>query len=362
MKVLFVTTGTASAAATRYRVSQYIPLLKSRGLDCDVFSIISGFTTKYMIKSPDMNGMNRLAYYALFLIERFMRSWLVIFRSPKYDRIFLQRVTFPLRLEKLLHRLNPNIIFDIDDAIYLPDTQHNDPLTKLKKFIKEGEVKAVLKISKCAIVENEYIKEYVSQFCGHIYKIPGPIDADRYFVKEKEDKKNIVVGWIGSPATTCYLDILNNVFLKLLQKYSDLSIHLIGAGKYSLPGFKIKKIPWCYDTEVAELQKFDIGLMSMPDNEWTRGKLGCKMLQYMALGIPTVASDTETNREIMTNGVNGFLAKGENEWIDSISRLIESPELRRTLSLAGRRTIEEKCSLKKSVNSLLEVLSESCFS
>lgn len=370
MKILFVTAGTQRAAATRYRVSQYVPLLKKKGIDCDVFSIMSDFMTRFMIKSPQMRGVTRLVYYALFLTERFLRSWIVILKSYRYERIFLQRVTFPLKLERALQKVNPNIIFDIDDAIYLPDIQGNDLLTRLKKFIKEGEVKGVLKVSKCVIVENEYIKAYVSQFCSNIYKIPGPIDTDRYLLKEERPacrqaglpagqagkKKGIVIGWIGSPATTPYLGILDNVFIEVLEKYDYVSIHLIGAGDYSLQGKTIEKIPWSYDTEIEELQKLDIGLMSMPDNEWTRGKLGCKMLQYMALGIPTVASDTRTNREIIVNGVNGLLVKNEVEWINSIDKLIASALLRRTLGENARKTIEGKCSLKKNVVLLMDVL------
>jgi len=356
MTILFVTAGTKRAAATRYRVSQYLPFLEERGIKYKVFSITSDFMTHYMIKSPEMNFFNRLVYYIFFLTERFVRSWFVILKAASYDRIFLQRVTFPLKLERLLSRRNANIIFDIDDAIFMPDLQKNDLLTRLKSFIKEKEVKAVLKISKCVIVENEYIKNYVLQFCPHVYKIPGPIDTNRYFVKDKTRKNNIVIGWIGSPATTSYLGILDNVFIKILEKYPDVSLHLIGVGNYPLNNRRVRRIPWSYDTEITELQKFDVGLMSMPDNEWTRGKLGCKMLQYMALGIPTVCSDTETNREIIINGVSGFLVKTENEWFDALSKLIDSYELRIRLGRNARNVIEEKCSINRNLPLLIQLL------
>jgi len=347
MKILFVTAGTNKAAATRYRVMQYLPSLERSGINYKVISVTSRFLTEYMIRSPEMAVWKRLIYYTLFLIERFIRSWLIILRASMYDRIFLQRVTFPLGLEKILKKLNPNIIFDIDDAIYLPDVQGDDPITKLKKLIKESEVKAILRVSKCVIVENEYIKKYVSRFCPRIYKIPGPIDTDRYTAKKAYRTGDIVVGWIGSPATTPYLHMLDDVFKQILENDSDVSIHLIGAGKYSLDGYELKKIPWSAENEIEELQKFDIGVMSMPDNKWTRGKLGCKMLQYMALGIPTIASDTITNREMLEDGVNGFLVKTEEEWVQAIKKLIDSPSLRRDIGFRGRQTIEEKCSLDK---------------
>jgi len=311
-----------------------------------------------MIKSPEMKNPVRLAYYLLCSIERFVRSLAVIAKAASASHVFLQRVTFPMGLDGILKRVNTNIIFDIDDAIFLPDVEGNDLITRLKKRIKENEVKSILEKSKCVIVENDYIKEFVSKICSDIYKIPGPIDTDRYFVKPKEKTDKILIGWIGSPATTPYLNMINNVLSNMLGTRRNVSVRLIGAGNYSLPERKIDKISWSYQTEIGELQKFDIGIMPMPDNEWTRGKLGCKMLQYMALGIPTVASDTVTNREIMINGENGFLAKNEQEWEASLNKLIDSYELRLEMGNKARKAIEEKCSLKKNFDILIDILNK----
>ena len=168
----------------------------------------------------------------------------------------------------------------------------------------------------------------------------------------------MIVGWIGSPSTAVYLDILREVF-KELAKRPEVKIKLIGAGKYKLDGAEIINVPWSYQTEVAELQSFDIGLMPMPDNEWTRGKLGCKMLQYMAVGVPAVVSYTPTNAEVITDGINGFLINSEKEWVEKILRLIKDPILRRNIGSSGRKTVEERFSVMVNAPKLKEALEQS---
>jgi len=225
--------------------------------------------------------------------ERFFRFWPILFLAGRFDVVFMQRATFPFGLGKLLSRWNKRVVFDIDDAIFLPDTADKGPVTRFKSFVKKSELEDILGVSDCVIVENDYIKEYVGRFCDKIYKIPGPIDTDRYSVTPQYSVRNtqneITIGWIGSPATTGYLHIVDNVFKDLLSQFGNMKIVLIGAGNYNFPDERVIKKEWSYDSEVEELQLFDIGIMPMPNDEWTKGKLGCKMLQYMAVGVPSAA-------------------------------------------------------------------------
>src|SRR3989338_4345952 len=140
MKVLFVVSGTKRVAASRYRVYQYLPFLESQNVQCKAFSIISDFMTNLAIKSPEFGEAARLAYYILLFIEKLFRFWVMFFMAPYFDLIFLQRVTFPFGLGKLLRFWKRPIVFDIDDAIFLPDTQKQNVITKFKTFIKEKEL------------------------------------------------------------------------------------------------------------------------------------------------------------------------------------------------------------------------------
>ncbi|MFA5147277.1 MAG: glycosyltransferase family 4 protein [Candidatus Omnitrophota bacterium] len=356
MRLLFVPYGTEQAPATRYRVMQYIPHLKARGIECRVFSAISRFSTSVMIMSPDFAPPAKFLYYLYIFVERLFRLLAIIAVSARYDAVFLQRTTFPMRLELLLRLVNPRIIFDIDDAIYLPDKKEESIIGKIKKYVKKSEVVHVLRVSRCVIIENEYIGSFVSNYCGNVFKIPGPIDTDRFSAGERQGRQaEVVIGWIGSPATTVYLHMLDRIFKELASKYGNLRFRFIGIGRYDDPGVPFERIAWSYDTEVKELRRFDIGVMPMPDDEWTKGKLGCKMLQYMSVGIPAVVSYTPTNAEIIKDGENGFFVKS-GEWTEVLSPLIEDGSLRRRIGARGRETILDKCSLTGNTDVLVEIV------
>lgn len=355
MKVLFIPYGTELAPATRYRVMQCIPEFKSKGITCRVFSAISGFSTGLMIKSPGFNHFWKFVYYAYVFLERLARFFRIIFMAGGFDIIFLQRTTFPFNLERLLSAVNKNIIFDIDDAIYMPDNQAAGFLNRIKRYVKKEEVVNILAVSRVAVVENEYIKEFVSKYCGNIYKIPGPIDTERFCLKPEKKDDYVVLGWIGSPATTFYLHMLDNVFRDIEKNFPSAKLRLVGAGDYKNPDISFEKTPWRYDTEVSELHSFDIGIMPMPDDEWTRGKLGCKMLQYMAVGTPAVVSYTPTNAEIIKNGINGYFASNDGEWIKIIKTLIEDKSLRQRIGLNGREAVLQKCALSGSISTYLDI-------
>ncbi len=358
INILFVPSGTSRIAATRYRIYQYLPYLEKHNIRYKVFSIISDATTREMIYSPVFKGLRKAVYYLRVVLDRIIRFLPVLFLARKYKIIFLQRTTLPFGLERVLAKLNPNIVFDIDDAIFMPDKEEAGLIARIKEYTKSKEVANILKVSRLVIVENEYIRNYAQKYCLNTMLIPGPIDAERFFFKEKSGKEEVVIGWIGSPSTTVYLDMLKGVFAELVKSFG-IKIKLIGAGEYKLDGVEIINVPWVYDTEVAQLQSFDIGVMPMPDNEWTRGKLGCKMLQYMAVGVPAVVSYTPTNAEVVTDGVSGLLIKSEKEWVEKISRLIKDPVLRRKIGLEGRKTIEERFSVTVNAPKLKAALESS---
>lgn len=360
MKILFVVSGTKRVAATRYRVYQYLPYLEKRGIKYEVFSITSDFVTKLAIRSPEFNGMTRLLYYTVLFMERFLRFWLLFFKAHNFDILFLQRATFPFGLGKLLGLCNKRIIFDLDDAIFLSDIPGNGLVTRCKSFIKEMELRDILGITRSAIVENNYIRDYVARYCEKVYKIPGPIDTERYFVKEKKAGDEVVLGWIGSPATTPYIHLLDRVFSEILVRFKNVKIVLIGVGNYNFPSDRVFKKKWDCDKEVEELQNFDVGLMPMPDDKWSKGKLGCKMLQYMASAVPSVVSYTDTNSEIIEDGKNGFLVRTESGWLDRLALLINDESLRHRIGAAGRRTIEEVCSVLKNTPRLIQIFDLTC--
>ncbi|MBI5145295.1 MAG: glycosyltransferase family 4 protein [Candidatus Omnitrophica bacterium] len=354
LTILFIPFGTSRVAATRYRIYQYLTYLNEHNIKYKVFSIISDATTRQMINSTTFKGVRKIIYYLRINCERIIRFIPILVFATQYKILFLQRTTFPFGLEKLLKHINKNIIFDLDDAIFIPDTKENSWIGRIKERTKAQEVANILKVSKLAIVENEYIRSYVRQYCQDVFLIPGPIDTERYFVKTKVNR-DITIGWVGSPSTAIYLGILDEIF-KELSRVSQIKIKLIGAGQYKLRGVDLTNVDWVLETEVGHLQSFDIGVMPMPDNEWTKGKLGCKMLQYMALGIPAVVSYTQTNAEVINDGINGFLVNSKDEWIEKLLHLIKDSLFRQRMGANARRTIEERFSVKVNAPRFKELL------
>jgi len=153
------------------------------------------------------------------------------------------------------------------------------------------------------------------------------------------------VGWIGSPSTAKYLQMLASS-LETLSALFPLRLRAIGGGGVRLPGVEVENLPWSELEEVSMLQGCDIGVMPLADTPWERGKCGFKLIQYMACRKPVVASPVGVNREIVVDGVNGFLASSHDEWVRALERLKSDPELRKTMGANGRRMVEEKYCLQ----------------
>ena len=246
------------------------------------------------------------------------------------------------------------IIFDFDDAVFLPASSR--PNNFIERFKKPDKVVNIVKRSNHIIAGNSYLSNYALQYNRSVSIIPTPIDTDNYYPDFKIAKNEVVIGWMGSVTTIDFLNLISGVFIQLSKEFRNIKFKIVG-GNFSIKEISnIVNKPWSMEEEIGDLKTFDIGIMPMPDNEWTRGKCGFKAILYMNMGIPCVCSPVGVNREIITDGVNGFLAGTNEEWIEKLSLLIENPELRRKIGIAGRKTVEEKYSVKGNAPKYLEVL------
>jgi glycosyltransferase involved in cell wall biosynthesis len=173
------------------------------------------------------------------------------------------------------------------------------------------------------------------------------------------DRTPICIGWSGSITTIKHFDFAVPVLEKLKEKYGNrIRIKVIGDGNYQNEKLEVKGLPWIKQDELKELSDIDIGIMPLPDDEWSKGKCGLKGLQYMALGIATVMSPVGVNTEIIQDGENGMLASEVDEWVEKLSRLIEDPELRRKCAENGRKTVVEKYSVHALKSEYLRLFNE----
>ena len=214
----------------------------------------------------------------------------------------------------------------------------------------------LMKKAKHVITCTPALDEFVRQFTSETTDISSTINTETYKARQDYSVGNeIVLGWSGSHSTSKYLHLLDNI-IKELSTSIPLKLKVIGDASFSMEGVKTESKQWNREDEVAELSEFDIGLYPLPDEPWVYGKSGLKALQYMALGIPTIAVDLGANKRIINSGENGFLVNSESEWKESILKLIESEELRRKVGTNARETVVNKFSIKANESTYLEII------
>lgn len=352
MKILFLVPYPTEGASNRVRVEQFLPYLESKGI-------------RYKIRS----FVNKRFYKILYLPSRYIEKifWFIvctinrifdILRSLGYDLVFIHREAYPFFgavIESILFVIGKPIIYDFDDAIFLPSTSKQN--IYINKFKNPGKISDIIKMSRSVIAGNNYLRDFALQFNKNTVVIPSSVDTEKYKpVSPKADKGRLVIGWIGSNTTEAFLYDLEETFVSLSDKYKNLVIKIIGAEFRSLRLKNVMNKKWMLNEEVVDLQSVDIGIMPMPDNLWTRGKCGFKAILYMACGIPVVASPVGADLEIMDEGTNGFLACGNKEWMDKLSALIEDASLREKIGKNAREKIIKKYSLDYTAPIFYEVL------
>lgn len=355
MKVLFIVPYPTEGASNRLRVEQFLRYLDRREVQWRMEPFMS--SELYSILYVKGHVLRKFYYFMRALIRRF---W-VLLRASNYDVIFIHRRIFPIWTPFntwLLRRLHSGIIFDFDDGIFLPNRA--DFRESVYTFFKQSHrVADIIKLSSLVIAGNEFLRDYAVKYNPNVVIIPTPVETEVYRAESPRDGRDgkVVVGWIGSHTTAKYLKMLDRVFEELLARYPQLEVRVIG-GRYTPPSRngRIKNLPWSLERELEDLRAFDIGIMPLRDDEWERYKCGFKALLYMSMRLPVVCSPVGVNNFIVEEGVNGFLARSEEEWIEKISSLVESPELRERLGREGQARVEARYSVKRNFHIFHKVI------
>lgn len=279
------------------------------------------------------------------VIKGFVKRFRVLFFAAPYDLIFIHREAAPLGpplLEWIIEKmLRKKIIYDFDDAIWLTDRVNEPSLLKALKY--RNKVKQICRWSDTVSCGNAYLAHYARQFNKKVVINPTTIDCETmhnpalFVVKKKTNK--VVIGWTGSHSTLKYLVLLEPVLQKLEDQFEQVSFLVIADQRPQLQLNRLDFIIWNPQTEVEDLLNIDIGIMPLPEDEWAKGKCGFKALQYMALEIPAVISPVGVNTEIITEGVEGFLCRTDEEWSLALRKLILDKTLRDALGKRGRQKV-----------------------
>ncbi|MGI8733559.1 MAG: glycosyltransferase family 4 protein [Pyrinomonadaceae bacterium] len=334
----------------RFRLEQWEPYLRNLGVEITY----EPFEDPELSATPHKPG--KVTRKMRLIARAVGRRASLLRKLRNYDAVYVFREAAlfgPPIFERLGHRSGVPLIFDFDDAVFVPYVSPSNGYLSYLKF--PAKTKTICRLATHVIAGNPYLADYARQTNDNVSIVPTTIDTEKYEVVPRKDNSVPVIGWSGSFSTVQHLDSLARALRRLAQK-ENFRLLVIGTSVYKIDGVDVEALPWRSATEVSDLRQIDIGIMPLPDEAWSRGKCGLKALQYMALGIPTVCSPVGVNSEIIQDSVNGFLAATEDEWVTKLSQLLHDAKLRARLGAAGRETVEAKYSAAVQAPRVYEIL------
>lgn len=340
------------APGQRLKYEQYFDYLRANGYSVTVTSFVTRRLWSILYKP------GRYPEKIFWTLFGFLRRLLWIPRLPFYDGIFIFHsvsLLGPALFERVYARMNPRMIYDIDDMVHMAHTSHVNTFTRWLKG--PSRITYLMRRARHVITCTPALDDFARKFNSETTDISSTIDTETYLpanVYTNDPEKPIVLGWSGSHSTEKYLSLLTGV-LRQVAATRNIRLLVIGTGNFRMEGVLVESIAWNRETEVADLQRIDIGLYPLPDDPWVYGKSGLKALQYMALGIPTVATGIGTIFRVIEHGQNGLLVKSDAEWVEAIVDLIDHPEKRRSLGTAARERVEKYYSIKANRNVYLAI-------
>jgi glycosyltransferase involved in cell wall biosynthesis len=340
-KVLFICLHRPDRSPSqRFRFEQYLDHLNANGYQCNFSWLLNANDDKFFY------SQGKIVRKGLIVIKSIWKRINEVLKASKYDIVFVQRECFMLGtsfFEKKFAKRS-KLIFDFDDSIWIQNISEANKIFSV--FKDASKTKTIIQVADLVFAGNNYLADFARQFNKKVVVVPTTIDTDLYKPVKKYPKEKICIGWSGSVTTIEHMETKINALTAIRNKYQEkVYFKIIGDGNYYSDVLQTKGLPWIKNTEVQDMSEFDIGIMPLPDTEWAKGKCGLKGLQYMALGVSTIMSPVGVNSEIIQDGENGFLADSDEKWIDKLSLLIDSFELRKKIGDAGRKTVEEKYSI-----------------
>jgi glycosyltransferase involved in cell wall biosynthesis len=359
MKILTLPLYPPTHPSSRNRIYNYVEALQKRQeFDFTVVPAVSQEEYNRYYNSPRF--LDRYHYHRLERKSRRQAGKL----AAEHDVLWLQKSFSLIYWRGMLHpflKSGKPLIFDIDDAVFLC------PPARAPWYLRWAEQKnqidSIIQNATVVLAGNQRLAEYVGDLGGRPVQLPTPVNTDKFQPGNLGNKEKLTLGWIGSPATHSCLNTLSEIWPQLAGRHHRLEILIVSSTTEGINMDKFHPIPvrfekWTPENEAPLVRQMDIGLMPLEETEFQRYKCAFKALQYMATGIPVVSSPVGTAADVVGHEEQGLWARSPNEWIEALSRLIESEKLRKSLGQAGRKKAEEKYSFKICLEKITTVFQE----
>ena len=354
MKVMLLTRHERLGPSSRLRYYQYLPYLAKQGIEVESFPLFDAMYLNCLY-----SGLPRPV---LSIAKAYYRRINQLVLSRSYDLIWLESEAlpwFPVWMENFGVLKKIPYVVDYDDAIF--HRYDRNPLAIVRVLLRH-KIDRIMQHARLVITGNSYLKKR-AQRAGAVWveSLPTVVDLTRYRLKMNDDSSVFTIGWIGSPTTAAYVKYVYPAIDRLCKKI-ELRMVMIGGYPETLPTrAPVEFHQWSEESEVGHILQFDIGIMPIPDSPWACGKCGYKLIQYMACGLPVVASSVGANTQIVQNGITGFLVSTEEDWEQALSLLNDHKSLRQNMGQAGRKRVESHYSLQVTAQQLATWLHQAAY-
>lgn len=336
------------AASTRQRLLQYLPALERAGIEIEYHPLLSN---DYVHSLADGSSVSRAS-----IARAYARRIRQVAGVGRADLLWVYAEMFPwlpAGFERLAFRPGRPVIHDWDDAFFVPYDEARRPLVRR---VLGGKLQTILSRAAACTSGNEFLAVYARRFCDRTLVVPTVVDTDVYLPIDDLTLRPLTIGWIGSPTTWANVRPLLPVLREVTERF-NLRFRVVGAGRQAEADrfARMDLIEWSEASEVRDVQAMDIGIMPLTDAPFERGKSGYKLIQYMACGLPVIASPVGVNSEIVLEGHTGFLAHDPPWWEARLVQLANDALMRRRMGEAGRARAVERYSLASQAPRLIEI-------
>lgn len=339
------------APGQRLKYEQYFNAFRTNGYALTVSPFFSPRVYKVLYKK------GHILTKTFYVILGYYRRIFDLLRAPFYDGVFVFLWATPVGppfFESLFRKLFKRLIYDIDDLVFLGNASAANWFMKLIRT--KSKYVYLMRVADHVITCTPYLDSFVRQYNTKTTDISSTINTDTYVPKHTYVKNSrLVIGWSGSVTTAPYLHLLDSVFYRMKKSGLDFELLVIGEPNFQILEIAYQAIPWKETTEVEDLSRIDIGVYPLPNDQWVMGKSGLKALQYMALGIPTVATAIGANFRVIEDGISGFLVETEDQWVDKLTLLLNDEHLRSRIGQAARVRVEKYYSVKANIPVYLNI-------